>query len=40
MPKTMQNRTPHRVYEALVDGYNIDTMYAKTLDYLEEEGEG
>lgn len=40
MTKEMRVRHPKKVFETLVDGYNIETMYNKVMDYLDENGEG
>lgn len=40
MPKYQQIRTPTKVFESLVHGYNIDTMYNNVYDFLCENGEG
>ena len=39
-PTYVQIRKPEKVFESAVNGYNIDTMYARCLEFLEEEGEG
>lgn len=33
-------RVPKRVFESIKDGYNIETMYNKVMEFLDEEGEG
>lgn len=40
LPKYQQIRTPTKVFESLVHGYNIDTMYNNVYNFLSEEGEG
>lgn len=40
MTEEIQTRKPTKVFELLVDGFNIETMYNKVMHFLDENGEG